>query len=51
MPKAVRQALLDILVTEGGEDGDGRGRKWTIDDAEKYLAEMEKARRYLQETW
>lgn len=42
MPKGVRQALIDILRDEGGI---------TEDEAELYLARLEKAGRYKQETW
>lgn len=42
MPQAVRQALVDVFVKEGGMD---------IETAEGYLKGMEKQGRYLQETW
>jgi len=68
MPKAVRQALVDVLVTRGTttrtERGDRTGREGTTDkegeseehietdqDAERYLARLEKVGRYKQETW
>lgn len=67
MPKAVRQALVDGLVAEGmkrmvensasgqsGRLGDGEGRDDLIksqQDAENYLARLEKEDRYKQETW
>jgi sulfite reductase alpha subunit-like flavoprotein len=42
MPQAVRQALTEVFVTEGG---------MTIEDAEDFLKKLEKEGRYLQETW
>ncbi|TID15326.1 sulfite reductase flavoprotein alpha-component [Venturia nashicola] len=42
MPLAVREALVEVFVNEG---------KMERDDAEKYLAAMEKDGRYRQETW
>lgn len=61
MPKAVRQALVDALVGEGMKrtreadgGGVGVGDEEPIrsqDDAEKYLARLEKEERYKQETW
>jgi sulfite reductase alpha subunit-like flavoprotein len=66
MPKAVRQALVDALVEQGAKKvrglpsgqasllGDNdRGQEFiqSQDDAEKYLAKLEKEGRYKQETW
>lgn len=50
MPKAVREALVDVLASSGSE------AKQTYppnirQEAEIYLANMEKQKRYLQETW
>lgn len=42
MPQAIREALIETFVKEGGMERDG---------AETYLAAMEKAGRYKQETW
>ncbi|TKA81944.1 hypothetical protein B0A55_01932 [Friedmanniomyces simplex] len=44
MPKGVREALVDVLVEQGG---DGMGRE----EAEVYVDGMEKEGRYKQETW
>jgi sulfite reductase alpha subunit-like flavoprotein len=54
MPKGVRAALLDVLAAgfaeQGGDaDIESEGRAMTA--AEQYLAGMEKAGRYKQETW
>ncbi|KPI41547.1 NADPH-dependent diflavin oxido 1 [Cyphellophora attinorum] len=51
MPKAVRQALIDVLA-----DIDDRGNVegaavMGIEGAEKYVDQMQKEGRYLQETW
>ncbi|KIW75674.1 hypothetical protein Z517_10416 [Fonsecaea pedrosoi CBS 271.37] len=64
MPKAVRQALVDALVQQGksteNEDKAVSGQGMvpveeepiqTEEDAEKYLARLEKVGRYKQETW
>ena len=65
MPKAVRKALVDVLVEQGKKErGTGmskiitdnagapeRDGGWTQERAEQYLDGMEKSRRYLQETW
>ncbi|KAH0846720.1 hypothetical protein AYO21_11576 [Fonsecaea monophora] len=64
MPKAVRQALVDALVQQGksteNEDKAVSGQGMvpveeepiqTEEDAEKYLARLEKMGRYKQETW
>lgn len=60
MPKAVRQALVDALAEQGAtrakglDDDDGGGGGGSIqsqEDAEKYLARLEKEGRYKQETW
>jgi sulfite reductase alpha subunit-like flavoprotein len=42
MPLAVREALIEVFVKEGGMERD---------DAEGYLTKMEKEGRYRQETW
>ncbi|KAF2204266.1 sulfite reductase flavo protein alpha-component [Delitschia confertaspora ATCC 74209] len=42
MPQAVRESLIEVFQ---GHSGQGR------EEAEKYLAEMEKSGRYKQETW
>ncbi|ETN40379.1 uncharacterized protein HMPREF1541_04656 [Cyphellophora europaea CBS 101466] len=44
MPKAVRQALIDVLAQNG---------QWRMlpEEAEEYVADMEKRGRYKQETW
>lgn len=42
MPLAVREALVEVFVNEGNMERD---------EAEKYLAAMEKDGRYRQETW
>jgi sulfite reductase alpha subunit-like flavoprotein len=46
MPKAVREALLDVLIEHASSE-----QPWTRDRAEDFLAAMEKQSRYLQETW
>jgi sulfite reductase alpha subunit-like flavoprotein len=75
MPKGVRQALVEVLSGQAGNNSDGndRGEKsgeaedgsatgtvteisgskgyMTVEDAEAFLAEMEKTGRYWQETW
>lgn len=66
MPKAVRQALVDALVEQGAAKARGSesgptgvldqpdGGQESIlnqDEAEKYLAKLEKEGRYKQETW
>ncbi|KEF61857.1 uncharacterized protein A1O9_03428 [Exophiala aquamarina CBS 119918] len=59
MPKAVRQALVDALASQGAvrakdlDDGKGGGGEsiQSQEDAEKYLARLEKEGRYKQETW
>lgn len=42
MPQAVRQALTDVFIKEGG---------MALVDAEEFLKRLEKEGRYLQETW
>ena len=42
MPQAVREALIEVFQQEG---------TMTREDAEAYLAKMEKESRYKQETW
>lgn len=44
MPKAVREAFVEVLVEQGGG-------KMSREDAEAYLDTMEKDGRYKQETW
>jgi sulfite reductase alpha subunit-like flavoprotein len=50
MPKAVREALVDALASPGSEAGQAH-LPATREEAEIYLANMEKQKRYLQETW
>jgi sulfite reductase alpha subunit-like flavoprotein len=50
MPKAVREALVDVLASPGSE-GRQAHLPATREEAEIYLANMEKQKRYLQETW
>ena len=50
MPKAVREALVDVLLSAGGHSGD-ESLQTTRDEAEAYLAAMERDGRYIQETW
>jgi sulfite reductase alpha subunit-like flavoprotein len=50
MPKAVREALVDVLASPGSEAGQAH-LPATREEAEMYLANMEKQKRYLQETW
>jgi sulfite reductase alpha subunit-like flavoprotein len=45
MPKGVREALVDVLVDDGG------GSTMSREEAEAYLDKMEKEGRYKQETW
>lgn len=47
MPQAVREALIETFQN-GNKDED---EKFTREQAERYLAEMEKVGRYKQETW
>ena len=42
MPQAVREALIEVFQSHGSMERD---------DAERYLAAMEKSGRYKQETW
>jgi len=61
MPKAVRQALVDALAEQGAKrtkglevDADGERGGESIqnqEEAEKYIARLEKEGRYKQETW
>ncbi|KAL9112863.1 MAG: hypothetical protein Q9227_002940 [Pyrenula ochraceoflavens] len=52
MPKAVREALLHVLVQGGTGDGNGDGgAPGTREEAEAYLAGMERAGTFKQETW
>lgn len=46
MPKAVREALLDVLIEHASPE-----QPWTRDEAEAFIAIMEKEDRYIQETW
>ena len=50
MPKAVREALVDVLASSGSESKQA-DLPDTREEAEIYLAKMEKQKRYLQETW
>ncbi|EXJ62918.1 hypothetical protein A1O7_03361 [Cladophialophora yegresii CBS 114405] len=51
MPKAVRQALVDALVEQAQKRDKYRDLIANTDDAEAYLARIEKENRYKQETW
>ncbi len=71
MPKAVRQALVDALVSQaqrrkerqkslveapsdegtGTDDDEDEDSIDNMEDAERYLARLEKENRYMQETW
>ena len=42
MPDAVREALCDVIRREGGK---------THDEAESYVRDMDKSRRFQAETW
>ena len=46
MPKAVRRALLDVLMEHASTE-----RPWSLEKAEMFLNAMEKENRYIQETW
>ena len=46
MPKAVREALLDVLAMNIPTE-----KLWTRDDVETFLDALEKQNRYIQETW
>jgi sulfite reductase alpha subunit-like flavoprotein len=48
MPKAVRQALLDVLTSQAVPPGK---IVWTNEEAEEFLTGMGKNGRYKQETW
>ena len=50
MPKAVREALVDIMASEGAS-ASLPGAPSTVLEAEEYLNVMEKQGRYKQETW
>ena len=50
MPKAVREALVDVLVSSSSKAKQAHSPA-TREKAELYLANMEKQKRYLQETW
>jgi len=47
MPKAVREAIIFVMLDQGGEKAFPKGRA----DVEAKLKEMEKTKRYVQETW
>ena len=47
MPKAVREAILWVMLEEGGAEKFPKGRE----DVEAELKRMEKQRHYVQETW
>ena len=55
MPKAVRQALVDVLTGDASQNSEhviiNGFTKLSSDEAEQYLAKMEKEGRYKQETW
>ncbi|PQE06217.1 hypothetical protein CJF30_00005198 [Rutstroemia sp. NJR-2017a BBW] len=56
MPKAVREALVEVLMLWGrsagvGEDGEKVLEKWDRETAEYSIAMLEKWKRYVQETW
>lgn len=57
MPKAVRQALVDVLCSqpvngEAGQELETHGDiNMSADEAEKFILKMEKEGRYKQETW
>ena len=42
MPDAVREALRDVIVREGG---------MTTEAAQTYISDMDKSRRFQAETW
>jgi len=46
MPQAVREALVEVL-----EHGGAEGRGMEREEAERYLAGMEREGRFQQETW
>jgi sulfite reductase alpha subunit-like flavoprotein len=50
MPKAVREALVDVLASSGSEAKQAN-LPATREEADIYLTNMEKQKRYLQETW
>ena len=50
MPKAVREALVDVLVLSSSKAKQAHSPA-TREEARLYLANMEKQKRYLQETW
>lgn len=57
MPKAVRQALIEVLswcppaaVADAGDSITKNGHM-TVEDAEKFIDKLEKEGRYKQETW
>jgi sulfite reductase alpha subunit-like flavoprotein len=47
MPAAVRRALVDVVVQQGGKDGAMMNKH----DAEAYVRLLEKKGRYQTETW
>ena len=55
MPKAVRQALTDVLTGAARQNSEARAIDgqvtMTSDEAEQFLAQLEKIGRYKQETW
>ncbi|OCT54932.1 NADPH-dependent diflavin oxidoreductase [Cladophialophora carrionii] len=51
MPKAVRQALVDALVEHAQKSHEHRDLIANTEDADAYLARLEKENRYKQETW
>jgi sulfite reductase alpha subunit-like flavoprotein len=50
MPKAVREALIDVLAPAASQVKQGNFPT-TREEAEAYLNTMERQKRYLQETW
>jgi sulfite reductase alpha subunit-like flavoprotein len=46
MPKAVREALIDVLIQYASIE-----RPWTRDESDAFLVTLEKQDRYIQETW
>ncbi|EDN06327.1 conserved hypothetical protein [Histoplasma mississippiense (nom. inval.)] len=51
MPQAIREALIDGFQVFGQEKESGERKKYSREEAEKYLTDMEKEGRYKQETW
>jgi sulfite reductase alpha subunit-like flavoprotein len=51
MPKAVRQALVDALVEQAQKRDKHGDLIANTEEADSYLARVEKENRYKQETW